>query len=134
MQWVVGISSCQVNLVCSQVTRQSPERPQITWQAAFATVCTGVHRDAESSPVFTKPGPGDPTLGWTHAAVLFTVRGGGAAEISLDLCSGLMYWVGAVGDAVESPNIFLSDGFMGSSLSPWYILEEITGGLELAFN
>ena len=72
MQWVVGISSCQVNLVCSQVTRQSPERPQITWQAAFATVCTGVHRDVESSPVFTKPGPGDPTLGWTHAAVLVT--------------------------------------------------------------
>lgn len=45
-----------------------------------------------------------------------------------------MHWVGGLGDAVKSPDIFLSDGFRGSSLSPWYILEEITGGLELAFN
>ena len=42
-----------------------------------------------------------------------------------------MHWVGG---AVKSPDIFFSDGFMGSSLLPWYILEEITGGLELAFN
>lgn len=109
--------------------------------AAFALVCTGLHRGAGSSPVFTKPGPQDLTWARRVLQVLVTCltplelpfysREWVAADISLDLCSGLMHWVGG---AVKSQGIFLSDGFMGSSLSPWYILEEITGGLELAFN
>ena len=47
-----------------RATRQSPEPPDHT--AAFAMVCTGIRRDAESSSVSTKPGRQNPTLGCTR--------------------------------------------------------------------